>query len=110
MDEVRADYVELSRLAQTVLDAADAITDGLATARESLSIPSQAIGNTSAGPSVHSAHESLSEQGATATERVVEVLEGDSDRLYGVAFAYQKADQESANCIHRLPNGKPIPC
>jgi len=109
-DEVRADYPELARLAGEVLTAADGISDGLRAGRGSLTVPVSAFGNSSAGPAVHRTHEAVTEQGGTTTERLVEVLEGDVDRIYRVAFAYQKADQEAADQLGRIQQrGGPTP-
>ncbi|PZS31484.1 MAG: hypothetical protein DLM59_09890 [Pseudonocardiales bacterium] len=106
-----ADYTELARLAGEVLKAADGISSGIRASRAPLTVAPAAFGDSSAGPAVHSAHLAVVEQGGTTNERLVEVLEGDVDRLYRVAFAYQKIDQDAADRLcrgHRM--GGPTPC
>lgn len=110
-EEVRADYTELARLAGDVLKAADGFADGLQTARDSFSLSAAAFGNSTAGRSVHQAQQLVAEEGGTAVEHLVEVLEADVDRIYAVAFAYQQADQEAADDLCRTaPRGGPQPC
>lgn len=108
--EVRADSTELARLAGEVLAAAEGVTDGLTTAREAILVPGTAFGNSEAGSSVHLAHQAAAECGGTAAERLVEVLEGDVDRLYAVAFAYQKADRDAAADLCRRTGPGRQPC
>ena len=109
--DVRADYTELACFAADVLTAADGLADGLDTARNSFSVAATAFGNSTAGSGVHGAQQRAAEGAGTAVERIVQVLEDDVDRLYGVAFAYQKADQEAAEEVCRRGRlGGPTPC
>jgi len=103
--EFRADYVELSRLAGDVLTAADGIGDALGAGREVFTVPAAAFGNSSAGAGVHGTHEVASGRVGATSERLVEVLEGDVDRLYRVAFAYKKLDEDNADRICRRSRG-----
>ncbi len=99
--EVRADYTELTRLAADVLTAADGLADGLGTARDSFGLTAAMFGNSTAGSGVYDAQQQAAEGAGTAVDRIVQVLEDDVDRLYGVAFAYQKADQDAAEEVCR---------
>ncbi|MQA25222.1 MAG: hypothetical protein GEU94_07085 [Micromonosporaceae bacterium] len=111
VQEVRADYTDLARLAQDILEAADGVTNALRTARDAFTLPVSAFGNSSVGSSVHYAHEQTTETGGVTVERLVEVLEGDVDRVYRVAFAYRKADLEAAeDTCRNAPRGGPQPC
>lgn len=95
-EEIRADPVELAKLAGRTLDASIALGDGWRTARAALTVPAAAFGNLGASPGVQRSHEAAAEDGDTGIGRLVGVYEGDVDRLYRVAFAYQQADQEAA--------------
>lgn len=110
--EIRADSSELADLAGKVLSASGALGNALAASRGSLTVPPAAFGNTVAGPTAHDSHAAVVEQGGATTERLVEVLEGDVDRIYRVAFAYQRLEQENADLIcrqHRRMGG-PTAC
>lgn len=108
---LQADSSDLAHLAGQVLSASGALGKALAGARGSLSVPTAAFGNSAAGPAAHGSHAAVVEQGGATTERLVEVLEGDVDRIYQVAFAYQRVEQENADlfCRHHRMGG-PTPC
>lgn len=95
-EEVRADPVALSRLAADVLTAARGTGDGWRAAKDGLDIPLAAFGDSRAAAGVHDAHRSAADEADVAIGRLVAVLEGDTDRIYRVAFAYQLADQQAA--------------
>ncbi|MEE6263044.1 hypothetical protein [Plantactinospora sonchi] len=105
-DEVRAEPSELVKLAGTTLDASIALGDGWRAAQPAFSVPEAAFGILSAGQGVHRSHVAAAEDGDTAVNRLVAVYEGDVDRLYRVAFAYQQADQEAAARARRA-GGRP---
>jgi len=109
VDGVQADPLELARLASEVLTAADGLGTALSAGRGSLMVPLAAFGNSAAGPAAHTSHEAVTEQGATTSQRLVEVLEGDVDRIYRVAFACEKLDRENAARICAPPGGT-TPC
>jgi hypothetical protein len=96
MTEVRADPDELARLAADTLTASEMLGDGYRDGVADLAVPQSAFGNTVAGPALYSAHEGSLSAADTAVARLVVVQEGDVDRLYRVAFAYQQADAEAA--------------
>jgi hypothetical protein len=100
-DEVRAEPVELARLAGRTLDAAVDLEDGWRRAQRDLAIPATAYGTLSAGQGIHRAHAAATEDGDAAVSCLVAVYEGDVDRLYRVSFAYQQADREAAERADR---------
>jgi hypothetical protein len=93
--EVRADPVELTRLAEQMLTASQQIADGWRAAQGSLAIPAGACGDTPAAPTVLAEHQSSVDDVDVTIGRFVAVLENDMDAVYRVAFAYQKADEEA---------------
>lgn len=107
VDEVRADPVELAKLAGKTLDAAGELGDAWRNAQPGLAIPAAAFGNLSASGAAYSSHRQASEDGDTATGRLIAVYEGDVDRLYRVAFAYQQADQDAASRLTPGTSGPP---
>ena len=111
VDGFQADSLELTRLASEVLTAADGLGTALSGQRSSLIVPLAAFGNSAAGPAGFNSYESAAEQGTTTSERLVEVLAGDVDRLYRTAFAYEKLERENASvACHLHPRIGPIPC
>jgi hypothetical protein len=112
VDGFLADCTELTRLAADVLKSADGISAVTRASQALLEVPPAAFGSSSAGPAVHSAHLAVVEQGGTTHERLVEVLEGDVDCLYRVAFAYQQIDQAAADrfCRTHPGGGRPTLC
>jgi hypothetical protein len=93
--EVRADPVELSRLASQVLAASQQHGDAWRTAQDSLQVPLSAYGDSVSARGVHAAHEAVADEADVTIGRLVGVLEGDVDRLLRVAFAYQRADRDA---------------
>jgi hypothetical protein len=93
--EVRADPVELTRLAEQMLTASQQIDDGWRNAQGSLAIAGGAFGDTPAAPTVQAEHQSAVDDAGVTVGRLVAVLENDMDAVYRVAFAYQKADEEA---------------
>jgi hypothetical protein len=93
--ETRADPVELTRLAGTVLTASTDLAEAWQNAKAPLAIPLAAFGNSNNATAVHETHQSAVDEADVTIGRQVAVLEGDADRLYRVAFAYEKADQDA---------------
>ena len=106
-DEVRADPVELAKLAGTTLDTAGDLGDAWRSVRPELAVPAAAFGNLPAGQGVHRAHQAAAADGGTGVDRLVAVYEGDVDRLYRVSFAYQQADREAAARARRATHPGP---
>jgi hypothetical protein len=103
-DEVRANPDAIVRLAKATLAGADAMTDGWSAAQGGVTPPGAAFGNALAGPAF-AASAAGAEAAMDATwRRITGVYEGDVDRLYRVAFAYQQADSEAAE-RQRLAGG-----
>lgn len=92
-DEVRADPEELVRLAKATLAAADGMTAAWSSAQGGVAPAGAAFGNTAEGGALAEAV-AEGQAGVDDTWReITGVYEGDVDRLYRVAFAYQQADR-----------------
>ncbi|WP_027343287.1 hypothetical protein [Hamadaea tsunoensis] len=108
--EVRADPVELTRLADTMLTASQHISDAWRAAQAAISLSQAAFGDSAGAAGVHNAHEGSADDADLAIGRLVAVLEGDMDRLYRIAFAYKKADDDAARKAQQsMPHGHNIP-
>src|SRR5262245_40743615 len=107
-DEVRADPEELVRLAKATLAAADGMIGAWSSAQGAVVPGGSAFGNTAGGGALARAA-AEGQAGVDDTWReITGVYEGDVDRLYRVAFAYQQADREAmerqlAASGHRRP-------
>lgn len=104
--EVRADPIELTRLAGTFLRASQRLGDALRTAQAAVTPPLTAYGDTAGGPPLHAAEDTCVEGAGLAVGRLVEVLEGNVDRLYRIAFAYEQADLHAMDEIERRRGGR----
>jgi hypothetical protein len=105
-DEVRADPAAIVRLAEVTLSAADAMSDAWSAAQGVVASPVSAFGNAASGPALTAAVDAA-EAGADATWRtIVGVYEGDVDKLYRIAFAYQAADRAAAERQRRARGGR----
>ncbi len=107
-EEVRADPLTLGRLARTTLDASGRLADAWSDVAAAVAAPVAAFGNLAAGPLVHGAAQAAAEAATTTVDRLVAVHEGDVDRLYRTAFAYEQADRAAAQRSRR-PGGRPVP-
>src|SRR3982751_1309544 len=87
--EVRADPVELTRLADAMLTASQGIGDGWRGAQGALAVTAEAVGDSAGAAGVAKAHEASADDADVAMGRLVALLEGDMDRLYRIAFAYK---------------------
>jgi hypothetical protein len=96
-DAMRADPIELSTLAATVLTASTDLGTALQDAQASFPPPADPFGNSSGSAGAYAATETATEQTGATLETLIGVLEGDVDRLYQVAFAYQEADEQAAD-------------
>lgn len=104
--EIAADAIELTQLAATYLDCSRDLTTALQAL--DLAIPPQsAFGRTPGAAGLHRASDAAAEQAGLAVGRLIEVLDGDVDRLYRLAFAYHEAEQQAA--IPQTPRGGPQP-
>jgi hypothetical protein len=86
----------LTALADDFLTAAQDLGEALQTAQASSPAPAEAFGNSGGAGAAYTEFEATTEQTGVTVERLAAVLEGDIDRLYQVAFAYQEKDEESA--------------
>lgn len=106
-DEVRADPEAIVRLAQATLAGADDMSDCWSAAQGVVTPPGSAFGNSTAGPAFATACTAAATSADTAWRGVAGVYEGDVDRLYRVAFAYQAADAAAAERQRRARGEKP---
>jgi uncharacterized protein YfiM (DUF2279 family) len=95
-NEVRADPAQLCRLGDQMLTSSETIDDSWRGQQSALSPLNTAFGNTAGGQAVFTAHQDTHDSAGVAVGRFVEVLQGDMDRLYEVAFAYQQVDRNNA--------------
>ena len=105
MVDIRADYVEVARLAADVLAGSQQLGDGWRDAKRSLAPPVAAFGNSTAGASLADAHATVVDEADTVVGRQVSVLEEDVDRLYRVAFAYEKQEADAQEDLYRAGQG-----
>jgi hypothetical protein len=110
VDEVRADPEEIVRLAKATLAGADGMTGAWSSAQGAVAPRGTAFGNSAeSGGCALAAAEALAAVDETWRE-FTGVYEGDVDRLYRVAFAYQQADIEAAQRQRNAAGGKqPMP-
>ncbi|MGA8114742.1 MAG: type VII secretion target [Actinocatenispora sp.] len=106
-DTVRIDPSAVAHLAGQVLTASEQLDDGLQAAGRSSAVPSSAFGNTAGAAGVHRAYQDAVDALGTASGRLVEVLQGDTDRLYRVAFSMRQTDDDNARTIDPAhPHGR----
>jgi len=92
----RADPTALARLAAATLAASTGLSDAWDSHRPELAVPAAAFGNTPASPASARSHAAATDAGELAIDRVTGVCDGDVDRLYRAAFAYEQADRAAA--------------
>ncbi|MEV0274672.1 MAG: hypothetical protein HOV71_28640 [Hamadaea sp.] len=95
-NEVRADPVELTRVADQMLRSSQQIDDAWRAAQGPLAVPATAFGDSIGAAAVAQAQDQTVDDAEVTLGRLVAVLEGDMDRLYRIAFAYKKADDDAA--------------
>jgi hypothetical protein len=105
--EVGADPRELIRLAGTYLSESRRLGDALHGAQTFAVPTATAFGDTAGGAGLHSANDELAELAGLAVGRLVEVLEGDVDRLHQLAFVYEQADRQASTDRPRPGHGGP---
>jgi hypothetical protein len=103
--DLRADYIEIARLAADVLAGSQQLADGWRDAKKDLAPPPTVFGNTAVGASLSDAHVNAVDDADTTTDRQVNVLEDDVDRLYRVAFAYEKQEADAQAELYRTGLG-----
>jgi hypothetical protein len=93
--EVAADPVELAHLAATYLDHSAGLGDALHSA--AMTTPAGTdFGTTATAALLHQVSDAVAEEAELAVGRLVEVLNGDADRLYHLAAVYHEANQQAA--------------
>jgi len=104
-DEVRADPVELARLAQFYLDASQDLAAALRAVRGDSVLSAADFGRVAPAGRLYDGYTGISGAAGTALERLIAVLEVDNENLLRVAFAYQQTDEEEAR---KMPKHGPI--
>ncbi|MBT8227841.1 MAG: hypothetical protein HKP61_08010 [Dactylosporangium sp.] len=99
--EIRADPIELVKLAQVTLAGADGTTDAFLAAQPNLCPPRKAFGNTSSSANAFGEVEAAAADVETAAFWLATTLEGDVDRLYQVAVNYEQADAAVADSLSK---------
>jgi hypothetical protein len=95
---------KLCDLAQTCLDASQAVGDAWTAGEGDMEIDSAAAGNVSSGYDLVSAHSEVADAAATAMGRLASVLEHDMDGLYQCAFDFSCTDEvEGAKYKSKTP-------
>lgn len=105
MADIRANYVEVARLAADVLAGSQQLADGWRNAKKDLAPPAAVFGNSRAGASLYEAHGNAVDDADTTIDRQTNVLEDDVDRLYRVAFAYEKQEADAQADLYRAGQG-----
>jgi hypothetical protein len=99
---MQIDPTQLARLAKTTLDGSVELAAAWDDARPELSVPATAFGALPGMEVLHRAQLVATEEAGTAVGRLVDVHEGDVDRLYRVAFACQQGDLSAGQQYHRV--------
>jgi hypothetical protein len=101
--DVQADPIELARLADRMLQASEAIGDAWHGAQAFVDVPMNAFGDSRQAKALAVGYGSALDAADITLSRMATVLEGDMDRLYRVAFAYQKTDLDAAGRFPLAP-------
>lgn len=107
-DEVRADPVEIARVAKSYLDNSKDLATAVRAVRADGLIPLSDFGKVTPAGQLNDGYNAIVGSAGTALERVIGVLEVDNESLLQVAFAYQQADQEAAAKNRRQHRNIPI--
>jgi hypothetical protein len=106
--EVRADPVELARVAQSCLDGSQDLATALSTARADTMLSTSDFGNVANAGRQSEAYHGVEGSAGTAVERLITVLEVDNESLLRAAFAYQQADEEAERRLRQKHRNIPI--
>jgi hypothetical protein len=106
--ELRADPVEMATLGTNCTTVATEVRSVLRKARDQITLPSAAFGNTTGIEDVCNTYGNVLEKAGLVFEDLADVLEGDTERLYQVAFSYKAQDEANAKKVHK-PNPPPLP-
>ncbi|MDG4791840.1 hypothetical protein O7626_39180 [Micromonospora sp. WMMD1102] len=107
-DEVRADPVEIVRVAQSYLDNSSELASALRAVRADAVLSPADFGQVSPAGQLTDAYNTVTAAAGTAVERVIGVLEVDNESLLHVAFAYRQADERAAERHRRDHPNIPI--
>jgi hypothetical protein len=91
--DLQVNPIRLLRYGHEVLATANSLVDAGRAHRRTPPVATAVFGNSDAGPQVADALESAHESLFAALDQLVEVFEGDADRLVQAAFAYEAANK-----------------
>jgi hypothetical protein len=103
-DEIRADPIELAKLADEVHGAADKLTDAVTATAHGLRVPVGALGDVQDVDLLRQACTEAAATAGTVSELLTAIMEGDVDRLYQSAFAYYRVNQAIEEEARKLGN------
>jgi hypothetical protein len=104
---MRTQADELNRLAQRTLDLAASLGDQWRPNMGLLTPASGAFPPVTGVDALRRAHESVIDAADIAVRRLLDVVEGDAERVWRVSFAYAEADRRAEDALKRT--GRPIP-
>ena len=107
-DEVRADPVEIARVAQSYLDNSKDVATALRAVRADALVNPADFGRVGPAGAIERAYTAVSGSAGTALERIIGVLEVDNEGLLQTAFAYQQADEDAARKLREQHRNIPI--
>ncbi|MFY1675127.1 hypothetical protein ACN27G_35190 [Plantactinospora sp. WMMB334] len=107
-EEVRADPVEIARVAQSYLDNSTELASALRAVRADAVLSPADFGQVNPAGQLNDAYQTVTGGAGTAVERVIGVLEVDNESLLQVAFAYRQADERAAERHRRDHRNIPI--
>jgi hypothetical protein len=102
--EIRADPIELGRVARVFLRESQELGDALRDAQSSAAPPTTSYGDTEGAASLHRAVAGATEAAGQAVGSLVEVLEVNVELLYRLAFAYDEAIRAARRALEEAPH------
>lgn len=107
-DELRVAPPELTRVGDQMLRSSMAVADAWRLAQGKLTVPETAFGDTASAGDVRAVVQETADSADVTVGLLGAVLEGDMDRLYQIAFAYQMLDEAEAREFRRTHPNIPI--
>jgi hypothetical protein len=107
-NEVRADPVELARVAQTYLDNSKDLAAALRAVRADAVVAPADFGRVTSAGALNSGYAAIVGAAGTGLERLVALLEVDNEGLLRAAFAYEQADQAAERAVRRQHRNIPV--
>ncbi|MGC4896033.1 hypothetical protein [Micromonospora sp. DT31] len=105
MSGFAVDPEEVAAFAGRTLTASQQFADEMLLAQEAFPAPLTAFGDTDTATATYNSCQSATEAAMTAAGVLLEMLEGDADRLYLIAFSIQQTDGEADGLMGALGGG-----